>query len=381
MPSIDHAQREGLRTLMSYMATMETRLLERTRREYAVRLREMHRQMGAHQAMQPHSLVDQVARAVETGMAASTFRLQKAAAMFWLGQQAQAVMAAGGDIGAYAAAYDALRAIRYRNTAPVARTSARKLRQFPAEAAAAVSEYARVNGHRSGAAVRADAFVRANLLVGLRPSEWLDTALVYHLPRGPDGGFLRGPGGRLLFEVMLVVPNAKASHGRANGPQRELILYGATAEQVADIAVWWDMVRRFQDQRDPAGDRKSLTTALYAQLNVAIRRALTASGFSARDIPSLYSTRHQVMADFKASGHSPQAIAAFFGHASIHTHRAHYGHKRHGRGRVTFAASPESLARVINRRAMPRSEIVSPGLADEARRWVEDRDARKEPDR
>ncbi len=112
-------------------------------------------------------------------------------------------------------------------------------------------------------------------------------------------------------------------------------------------------------------------------MNNMIRRALITSGFAAQDIPSTYSTRHQVVADFKASGITKHEIAAFFGHSSDFTHQEYYGHKRHGGRMVTYRPSPDSLSHTTNHNTAWQREIIPQQLTTDIKEWNTARDSRE----
>ncbi len=378
---------EASNTLMGYIAQMDNRLGDRSKREYTNRLKEMSKKIqrrtgSTAETLTPDMLIEQISTEVTSnGIADSTFRMYKSAVMYWLGQQAQALIASGGDPSDYARAYEALRALRYSQVASTAeRTSGRKLKFFPQECVDALSKYAEERGHRAPNAARAAAFAKANLLVGLRPSEWFDATFASYLVRNEAGEPMRAANGQLLFEHMLIVENAKATHGRGNGQRRELILYGITAEELKALMHFAEIAQKYKERHPASIEAKKLNNLFYRPMNNMIRRALTATGYSQRDIPSIYSTRHQVVADFKATGYDKRMIAAFFGHSSENTHREHYGHKKHGNRSVTFKPSVESLNQVSVRSITKRPETMRPELATEAEQWVAERESRKAPD-
>lgn len=373
-------------TLMGYIAQMDNRLGDRSKREYTNRLKEMskkiQRRTGNAETLTPDMLIEHIRTEVTAnGIADSTFRMYKSAVMYWLGQQAQALIASGGDPSDYARAFEALRALRYSQVAATAkRTSGRKLKFFPQECVDALSKYAEERGHRAPNAARAVAFVKANLLVGLRPSEWFDASFASYLVRNEAGEPVRAANGKVMFEHMLIVENAKATHGRGNGERRELILYGITPDELKALMHFAKIAQDFRERHPANIEAKKLNNLFYRPMNNMIRRALTAAGYSQRDIPSIYSTRHQVVADFKASGYDKRMIAAFFGHSSENTHREHYGHKKHGNRTVTFKPSVESLNHVTVRSITKRPETISPELATQAEQWAAERESRKAPE-
>jgi integrase len=368
-------------TLIDYIEGMDARLSDRTKQEYVTRLKELTKEIrSATEALRPEQLVGQLRSVIAAGqIAQATFRFYRSAIRYWLGQQAQAVLAGDGDPAEYARAFEGLGALQYEPVAGApARTSTKKLKVFPPDCVDALTAFAQRRGQRAPNAVRATAFVRANHLVGLRPGEWFDTAFASYLHRDDRGQYLRDAQGRIRFTPALVVQNAKATHGRGNGPRRELLLYGASTEELKALMHFRAMAMQFQ-ARYPKAQRRRLTNLFYRPLNNAIRRALAAAGYTPVTIPACYSTRHQCVADFKASGVSPRDIAAFFGHVSTRTHHQHYGQKRHGMRGVTFRASPESLARVAQRAAWRLPDPLPVQVSLEIEMWAAEQESRSAP--
>ena len=369
-------------SLMAYVSQMEHRLSERTKQDYSARLKEIGKNIRhSGDTVTPDMLYQHIRGLVDSGqIASSTYRYYKAAVKFWLGQQTQAVIASGGNPGDYARAFDALQSLKHAKSTPsLKRTSAKKLKYFHGECLDALIKYAKEQTRPSPNAAKAAAFAKANLLVGLRPSEWFTARLASKLSTNSKGQFIRDSQGRLKFDNMLIVENAKTTHGRGNGRERELLLHGISADEMADL-MHFLKIAKDEKERHPIGmDAKSLSNLFYTPMNNMIRRALLANGFSSNDIPSLYSTRHQAVADFKASGVDKREIAAFFGHSSDYTHAAHYGHKKHGGRNVLFRPSPECLSRVKNKSITKQPAAIPQNMVTEAQNWIKERDSRNGP--
>jgi len=365
---------------MGYIATMEHRISEHSRQTYTDRLADIGKRLTTSEHLTADVLVNEIARMAEQrDIAYATFRIRKSAVMYWLGQQAQAVIANGQDPATYAEAYERLRHLKYGRTGdalPQRNGAARKLKFFPKECLDALAAFAAERGHQAPNATRALAFARANLLVGLRPIEWFDVSFASMFKRSEDGQLLRDESGRLCFEHALIVGNAKATHGRGNGAYRELILHDISKDELKALMSFAEFVKEFEAMQPSQTSTTKLSKTLFKPINTAMRNALKRKGFAATDIPAPYSTRHQVVADFKASGVSKREIAAFFGHSSDYTHQAHYGPRRHGSGKVTFRASPESVSRVGVQGPSRRWDSVQPELAAEVERWSAERGAR-----
>lgn len=244
-------------------------------------------------------------------------------------------------------------------------------------------------------------FVRANLIVGLRPIEWLDVAICSN---------------RLNQEMVLVVKNAKNSQGRANGEFRELELVGATDVQKLSILGFYvafhnklktevDDFNRLQEKFKKSikfGEMKvenplnyivdgfeptiykgmpkfnfvgkdglaknglaekiqsAMQTAMYREFNFFCDDL---NGNPYQDLRvTLYSTRHQCIANAKASKVNIFEIAAFFGHSSKETSSRHYGKAWHGWSSFQFKPSLESIRHVNGSEEYLLSEYGYPAV-------------------
>lgn len=227
-------------------------------------------------------------------------------------------------------------------------------------------------------------FVEANLVVGLRPIEWLNVRITSDIASKT---------------MVLFVQNAKNSNGRANGDYRELHLLSASKDQQKNILKFYinlqnklktsvdaflDLQDNYERQTDfltkknshifnfifenytptvignlPKSDicddsqvpqhgiaelvLESLQNEMYIQYN----RFLDGSEDVEQKRVSLYSTRHQCIANAKASKVNPFEIAGFFGHSSKETSSRHYGKAWSGWSNFTFRPSIESI-RCVN---------------------------------
>ncbi|WP_332719424.1 hypothetical protein [Pelagibacterium mangrovi] len=134
----------------------------------------------------------------------------------------------------------------------------------------------------------------SNMGLGLRPCE-------YH--------------GATLTESMLVVRSAKATNGRALAEFREFELDDASSGQVESL------VQLIEDINAAAENELH---ALIDRLGGRLRRVCRHIGVEPF---SLYTTRHQAIANIKATG-SAEEVAAFAGHNSIDTARKYYAPRR-----------------------------------------------------
>ncbi len=241
-------------------------------------------------------------------------------------------------------------------------------------------------------------FVKANMLVGLRPIEWLEATLMCDIK---------------TKDLIMRVKNAKHTHGRANGSHRTLVLSDIDETETRYLMEYYcfyqvSLERKAMDflfknneflaqqslfaesgiksnNEDQltnipvnlvathtqtylknttleqmidangvpqAGCADKLNRALQNELYKKYKEYLTSIGQELTDIskrPTLYSTRHQCIANAKAGDKEPHEIAGFFGHASIRTNRDHYGKKAHGWsgwGDFKFNPTAESILQV-----------------------------------
>lgn len=224
-------------------------------------------------------------------------------------------------------------------------------------------------------------FLQANLLIGLRPIEWLNVRMATNIETGDSS---------------LVVENSKDSHGRTNGSTRTIILIDATKSEKKAIldfkeafeATLQSDFERFKsrcedyynkDPRDKTGvlalgqrqielqygagkswnpgirdvpledlvDLYDNIQPVFAQRRLAVmsstlnRLLKTHPDFKKgkRRRPTLYCTRHQVVANAKHNHIPLREMAAFFGLSSMHTAGRHYA--KAGEGCEKFKFKPD----------------------------------------
>jgi hypothetical protein len=153
-----------------------------------------------------------------------------------------------------------------------------------------------------------DDWLVAGIHTGLRPSEWP----LAHLE------IRRDQQGRRL--AWLHVVNAKATNGRGNGTHRTLDISNYTDGTLEAIQ---RMVKRSEQWalEGKTVRRQSEVAQLFYQVcNELFPRMLVKY--------SLYSLRHQFIANMKAVYNDPAKIATLIGHISIETQVEHYGKRR-----------------------------------------------------
>lgn len=281
-----------------------------------------------------------------------TARMYKAAVLFWLTDQAASIQSSGRSIEEHEKAYLEIKAIDTKLAAKKSeRTSSRKAKKFTPESLRKIKGYTLKNPSSENAA-RALAFFKANLLIGLRPIEWFDASISHYLHRNPDGSYIKNKKGQMKTTVAIKVINAKTSFGRGNGQTRELLMEGITASELSNILHFMQIIQKFKESQ--RGANPEMTTAqiakqFYSPIQRLIRERIFPTNGPDEDRPSLYSARHQVVANMKAANIPALQIAAFMGHRSQLTSKNHYGKKSSGSGGggFTFRPSDESIEAVI----------------------------------
>ncbi len=163
-------------------------------------------------------------------------------------------------------------------------------------------------------------FIRASLLVGLRPSEWPNATMF--IDSQPAEHYV----GNL---PVLMVKNGKATNGRSFDEYRYIDL--SQLEDVALACIYHALILAAQRQT-PAGVADSYDDYYKALRGKMYSINLLLFASSQKNI-SLYSCRHQFIADLKHADYTLQQIAALVGHGSDATATIHYGKKKSGRAR------------------------------------------------
>lgn len=155
-------------------------------------------------------------------------------------------------------------------------------------------------------------WLKASRLTGLRPGEWENVNLI-----------------QIDSTPALLVQNAKATNGRANGVERTLLLDRITDEELGVIEDMIEMLVGYETEIPFS----KLQKLLGDYMNRATRNC-----FGKRQkYPTLYSNRHQFSADAKLSGLSKAEVAALLGQASDETAGIHYARKSSGESAIKIA--------------------------------------------
>jgi len=370
---------DGSKTAESLMAKLATEervgdgLSQRSKDDYAKKIRSMAKKIAkqGHPHLTPQLLVAHVREEIYKGeIAQSTARTLKSVASYWLAQQAERRLDQGEAISDLEQAFQSIRQLGTSDLhLRTLRTSSTKLKQFPQQVLRDLDELS--SRSRQGSLISTlMSFVKANLLVGLRPDEWLGARFFSYLPKDSSGAFRRDDHGQIKRTLALAVDNAKTTYGRGNGEFREIVLHGINDIELTSLLHFSEEINRFAAKFPIGMKRAEITRAFFKPLQRSMSAALVKLGYDSKALPTTYSTRHQVVANAKASGLTDREIAAMFGHNSVETAKSHYGKKLDGWSKVTFRPSPETVAAVRSNTRYPRSQTPAQRIVDTAADWI-----------
>ena len=303
-------------------------LREETSRRYWLRYLQLKKQFETENAIDALSPEEVAAFLIgrKEMYSMSTFRQYKASVLYVLRSQYPDHELAIASLEAESSAGLAKRSTR---------TSGRKLKYVPDEDWKKLEktlENRIETGHKNALGLLY--FLQATLATGLRPVEWC------YSEAGTDAASGR---------EILRVKNAKFSNSRANGEFREMYIDGLQAAETAAVK---GAIAFCSAENDEQAER--VLKALRNEFDKTRRLAQCKSGIT------IYSFRHQFLADAKKTFADAVLISALAGHSSTRTAFEHYGKRRYGSGRVKVTPAPESYDAV--RKA--RQEIYkSPALS------------------
>lgn len=165
-------------------------------------------------------------------------------------------------------------------------------------------------------------WITANMIVGLRPSEWRYAHLNI-----------------IAEKIIFTVRNAKNTNGRANGEYRNLDLTHLHPDELKLVKTQINAIK-------PHTKDDASWNQYYQGVRKAIYRITRAALPNKRRYPTLYTSRHQFAANAKSAGMNKVEIAALMGHAIDETAGMHYGKSKHGRGVCLVKANAEEMATV-----------------------------------
>lgn len=176
------------------------------------------------------------------------------------------------------------------------------------------------------------ALFKAGLLVGLRPSEWKDAILITEQTQEST-----------LPPPLLKVRNGKQTNGRSFGEYRYIGLNAFNQEELLWIRITLAYAGNPKNKAGEAISFESLYDAVKQRLY-----AITKMLYPKRTMNvTLYSCRHQLIANLKYNKRSLVEIACIVGHGNDVTATEHYGKSRVGRKCERLpAANPNDLTKI-----------------------------------
>lgn len=225
-----------------------------------------------------------------------------------------------------------------RNPSPRgAQTSAKKLKWIsPQMALALISALAKLEIPYGGLAAM---WIYFGVLLGLRPIEWFEARLV------PATS---------TEKAYLWVRNAKFGKNRAHGTHRKLVLENWRATDL-------ELLLRFLRQLPSLQNGKEMQEfkRVYQRCATLVRDTGKKLWPRRKQRPTLYSCRHQFMANAKLANLSKIEIAALVGHATDETSSMCYARRQKGApGYFRVSAHPDDMARVRQVYEAPDFELI-----------------------
>lgn len=236
----------------------------------------------------------------------STWRQNKAAVTYWLetNGKTEHITALNSDLA---------NSTPYKKKKQSANTSTQKAKYIHSEDYTKLVSYLAEQSETSTWAPKTLIFFGATLATGLRPIEWLTAQMLYIENEGRP-------------TLALKVKNAKNTNGRSHGEFRHIILTNYN-EQTINVIKWniSSIIQWLNDNPERNWEN------YYTLIRNCMYKATKDLWPLRSKRPSLYSARHQFIANLKKSGFTRVEIAALAGHGDDLTASRHYGKKRSGR--------------------------------------------------
>lgn len=201
----------------------------------------------------------------------------------------------------------------------VIRGAAKKLKKFPDEDFELV--YKELNGDAGEISQALLDWLRAGIWLGLRPSEWKDAELI-----------------EIEGIKSIVVQNAKLGNGRAHGKTRTLVMSKMNEEEIAIVLRHLERTKKWES----AGIYRKMNQSCASKLQYTVRKIWP----KRRKHLTLYSARHQFVADAKSSGISLSEMAALMGHSVDNTATIHYGRRAAAQRTIKIESIQEEILRI-----------------------------------
>lgn len=160
-------------------------------------------------------------------------------------------------------------------------------------------------------------WLHVGMLTGLRPQEHAYAKVLEDDPSVAP------------HRYVLWTKNCKNTNGRATGPDRRIVLDGLPVKDIEMIRAHFralqQLIQVYQSHRGVTW--LGAYNIVYTKVRMTLNRRARALWPRRTHHPTLYSARHQFVADAKASGFTRIEIAAMAGHASAETASLHYARK------------------------------------------------------
>lgn len=202
----------------------------------------------------------------------------------------------------------------------IKRTSAKKKKSVSEKEAEQISKYL-FSQIKHNAAGKYDkltlAMFNAILCVGLRPLEWCTCELIDECIDGVD-----------VEPPMLKVKNAKATNGRSFDEYRYVGLSMLDKYQMSFISLTITLLSELTNIEE-----KQVYVTMASR---RLRAVYTKFYPKAQEKVTMYSGRHQLIANLKVAGYSKVEIASVVGHGNDLTAGTHYARKARGNRSVNL---------------------------------------------
>lgn len=176
-------------------------------------------------------------------------------------------------------------------------------------------------------------FFKAGLAVGLRPIEWQSSEILNEVDLACEG----------LEPPILKVKNGKSTNGRSYGEFRYI---GISSLKLQDIAMIKEALHLAKHTKNSNGVSLSWDE-YYSGISGRMYNITKKLFPRSKKRPTLYSCRHQNIANLKSAGYTLVEIACLSGHLTDVTATEHYGKRRFGNKATNLPeANPKDLSKI-----------------------------------
>lgn len=306
-------------------------------------------------------------------LSSSSVRSFRASLLFHIYEEANLAFQQGKQITDLIELYDQVRSISVKDRfAKSDRTNSKSVKFFTKDFYDFCLKSLDEKIFLSKAEILLQSYLIANIHLGLRPHEWITAK---PLIETDDKGNI---------QKLLVVKNSKHSNFRANGEVRKLILNRLDEKTLLSISRIINILSEdlrilsesknedLKSSEDDVVDVVDLEKEIMLKAQLGMTRVLSnlrkkyselnpKNADAARNT-TLYSLRHQAIANAKSGGLEDFVIAATFGHISTKTAKKYYGKKRNGWGEMKVRANKETIEPVLKRLLKKSDKSYTPSV-------------------